>query len=478
MQVPKVRFGKTELQMPILTLGCMRFQQEWGPRVANMNMVDSDCQDNLVRILKRAICEFGINHIETARGYGSSELQLGVALKQLFDTGVVKREDLIIQTKVGACSTAKEFRETLEKSFSLLKLDYIDLFAIHGLNLPHQYDWVFNNGDNGNCMDVIREFVAAGKIRHIGFSTHAPADLIRKCIETDAFSYVNLHYHYFGSYTTTGFGPSKGNLDNIRLLKEKDMGVFSISAYDKGGKLYQPSNKLRSLTLPDLEPIAFGTAWLWTHDQHEGSPIHTTVCGAARPADLDQGAVAAYQLSQDSDKFRAKVQVVTARLEQAKLDALGQEWLDTCYDGIPKSHESKFAVEHNQILWCYNLIKAFGMHAFAKDRYGSLQGNRSKWDKSLPLNDAIDKVGRIGWGYVPGLSLDPDEDYSEDFLNVPSANDAKVKEAEAFVQKWCQTPSAPKSGETKLDQDSPPVEWQDAYMMKPWVDFPDRPSRA
>ncbi len=26
-QVPKVRFGKTELQMPIATLGCMRFQQ-------------------------------------------------------------------------------------------------------------------------------------------------------------------------------------------------------------------------------------------------------------------------------------------------------------------------------------------------------------------------------------------------------------------------------------------------------------------
>ena len=455
----------------------MRFQQEWGPRVANMNMVSSDCQDNLVRILKRAICDFGINHIETARGYGSSELQLGVALKQLFDTGVVQRQDLVIQTKVGACATAKEFRETLEKSFSLLKVDYIDLFAFHGLNMPHHYDWVFNNGENGNCIDVVREFVAAGKIRHVGFSTHGPEDLIRKLIETDAFSYVNLHYTYFGSYTTTGYGPSKGNLDNIRLLNEKDMGVFIISVYDKGGKMYQPSNKLRSLTLPDMEPIAFGTAWLWTHDQHEGSAIHTAVCGAARPADLDQGAVAAYQFAKDPAAFYAKVQAVAARLEQAKVDALGREWLDTCYDGVPKSHTSKFSVEHNQIIWCYNMIKAFGMYAFAKDRYGSLENNRAKWDKSLSVDAAIDKVGRGSWGYVPGLSLDPEEDYSEDFVKVPDSNKAMVKEAEAFVHKWCQKPKEDKKKSDEM-KDQPPVEWHDAYMMKPWVDFPDRPSQA
>jgi uncharacterized protein len=461
--------------MPILTLGCMRFQQEWGPRITNMNMVGSDCQDNLVRILKRAICDFGINHIETARGYGSSELQLGVALKQLFDSGVVNRQDIILQTKVGACSTAAEFRRTLETSFALLQVDYVDLFSFHGLNLPHQYDWVFNNGLNGNCIDVVKEYVAAGKIRHVGFSTHAPEDLIRKLIETDAFSYVNLHYHYFGSYTTTGYGPSKGNLDNIRLLNEKDMGVFVISAYDKGGKLYQPSNKLRALTLPEMEPIAFGTAWLWTHDRHQGSVIHTTVCGAARPADLDQGAVAAYQFGKDPESYYSKVSAVLGRLEQAKIDALGQDWLDTCYDGILKSHESKFMVEHNQIIWCYNVIKAFGMYAFAKDRYWSLESNREKWDKTITTEAAVDKIGRIGWGYVPGLSLVPDEeDYTEDFTLVPDKNKELVLQAESFVHKYLKKPSPGK----KADEIELPIEWQDSYVMKPWTDFPDRPSRG
>jgi predicted aldo/keto reductase-like oxidoreductase len=91
IKVPKVPFGKTGLQMPIVTLGCMRFQQEWGSRITNMNQVGGDCQDNLLAILKAAVVGYGMTHIETARGYGSSELQLGVALKQLFLTNQVKR---------------------------------------------------------------------------------------------------------------------------------------------------------------------------------------------------------------------------------------------------------------------------------------------------------------------------------------------------------------------------------------------------
>lgn len=211
--------------MPVATLGTMRFQRKWGPTIQDMNQVPADCQDNLVRTLKRAICDFGMNHIETARGYGSSELQLGVALKQLMDTGIVQRKDLIIQTKVAPFAKAQDFKDTLDKSMKLLQVDYLDLFAFHGCNLPHQYGWVFGHDDEpeGN-MKVVREYVKAGKIRHVGFSTHGPEDVIRKFIETDAFDYVNLHFHYFGSYTTTGVGPYHGNLGNVKLLNEKDMG--------------------------------------------------------------------------------------------------------------------------------------------------------------------------------------------------------------------------------------------------------------
>ncbi len=213
--------------MPIVTLGTMRFQQSWnmGPNpVLNMDQVTEDCQTNLKKIIRYSVNHLGMNHIETARGYGSSELQIGAALKSLFDDGEMKREDLIIQTKVGAFPTAKQFRQKLEESFKNLQLDYIDLFSFHGLNMNKHYDLLFNNGENGNCYDVVEEYVKSGKIRHVGFSTHGAVDVIKRFIETDKFEYVNLHYHFYGSYTATGGGNSGGNLDNIKLLNKKDMG--------------------------------------------------------------------------------------------------------------------------------------------------------------------------------------------------------------------------------------------------------------
>jgi len=308
IRVPTVRFGKTELQMPIATLGCMRFQQEWGPRVTKMNQVDADCQDNLLAILKQAV-RYGMVHIETARGYGCSELQIGVALMQMFLTGLVRREDLIIQTKIAPNQDPKAFRKDLETSFANLQVEYLDLFAFHGLHTNDQLKWIFGDAytdvndddgeedegddddddDNGadttkeTCMSIIQEYVQAGKIRHVGFSSHASTEFILKCIDTDEFEYVNLHYHgYFGSYTASGRGhDGNGNLDCVKRLAEKDMGIFIISPFDKGGRLYDPSRKLRKLTLPEFEPMQFQCNFIWNlhrlQDNEALPQLHTFV---------------------------------------------------------------------------------------------------------------------------------------------------------------------------------------------------------
>lgn len=63
-----------------------------------------------------------------------------------------------------------------------------------------------------------------------------------------------------GSYTASGDGdgPDEGNRGNIRLAHEHDMGVFAISAYDKGGRLYTPSHLSRELMMPEMEPMEYG----------------------------------------------------------------------------------------------------------------------------------------------------------------------------------------------------------------------------
>lgn len=139
-QVPKVRFGKTELQMPIITCGGMRFQSTWLPdfvpilRPSRKTVLSSPSQTNIKNCLK-ACLKLGINHFETARIYGTSEYQMVDALYELMQEGEIKRKDFILQTKI-----VDRDRETFLKYFNQSwanieeKMEYIDLLSIHGVS--------------------------------------------------------------------------------------------------------------------------------------------------------------------------------------------------------------------------------------------------------------------------------------------------------------------------------------------------------
>lgn len=243
--------------------------------------------------------------------------------------------------------------------------------------------------------------------------------------------------------------------------------AFVISIADKGGKVYAPSRKLRSLTLPDMEPIAYGSAAMWNlHEMDaEKAPVHTFSVGAARSVDLDQFAVAAYL--QGKGELLSKTKAIKARMEKAVIDTLGQDWVDTCSQGLVPCTKSNYGIQHNQMIHLYNIINAWGLHGYSKDRFKAFENNSKKSDPALSLQENIEKVGLISWGYMPGFQPEVGKDYFvDDLAGVPEKNRARVKEAYEFVHKWCN------SGE---DGDAPPKEWTTAYEMKPWKDFPDRP---
>ncbi|MFS8802724.1 aldo/keto reductase, partial [Synechococcus sp. R60.2] len=118
------RFGRTELSMPVLSCGGMRYQHSW--QDTPWSGIPAASQQNLEATIRRAL-EVGINHIETARGYGTSEMQLGRILP------LFPRQDLIVQTKIGPSADPQQFLAKFEQSMSYLNLDYVDLLAIHGL---------------------------------------------------------------------------------------------------------------------------------------------------------------------------------------------------------------------------------------------------------------------------------------------------------------------------------------------------------
>src|SRR5208337_4156865 len=100
------RFGRTELEMPVISCGGMRYQFKW--QDVEPAEIPRDNQENLEATIHRAL-ELGINHIETARGYGSSEMQLGAVLPTL------PREKIIVQTKVSPREDVGDFLRTFDQ---------------------------------------------------------------------------------------------------------------------------------------------------------------------------------------------------------------------------------------------------------------------------------------------------------------------------------------------------------------------------
>ena len=280
------RFGRTGIQVSVFSCGGMRAQQSW----QRGKPVSDDNQRNFDAVVSRALA-LGINHFETARGYGTSEAQFGPALARH------PRDAFVLQTKARPTEDPAQFEANLEESFALLGVQTLDLFSFHGLNTPACVDQTLRAG---GCWEVADRFKRAGRIRHIGFSTHAPTRLIVDAIRSDRFDYVNLHYYYI----------LQDNYPALRAAAERDLGVFIISPTDKGGRLHKAPPKLRALCAP-LSPLVFNDAWCLAH-----ADIHTLSLGAARPSDFDEHLQALPLL----DTAPVVLPPIVARLEAAYRD--------------------------------------------------------------------------------------------------------------------------------------------------------------
>lgn len=341
------RFGKTNLQIPVFSCGGMRYQQSWN----DADKFTDDSQKNLEATIRRSI-ELGINHIETARGYGTSEEQLGQVLPKL------PREKIIVQTKVGPEASVGDFLRNFDKSMRLLKLDYVDLFALHGINNEERLRWSVRPG---GCMDAALKLKVQGRVRHIGFSTHGSLKTILCTLADGRFEYVNLHWYYVNQF----------NWPAVQLATKLDMGVFIISPSDKGGKLYAPSEKLLKFTAP-LSPMVFNDAWCLSHPE-----IHTLSVGAARPTDFDEHLKALPLLAPGFDTH-AVVGPIEARLNN-ELDAImGAEWMKRWHEGLPEWDGVPGEVNIFEILRLRNFVKSFDMLEYGKMRY-NLLGNADHW---------------------------------------------------------------------------------------------------
>ncbi len=347
------RFGRTNLKIPVLSLGGMRFQKSWDQ--LDFSEVSNEEQNKVENILDHAT-QYGLSHVETAKYYGTSEVQLGMCFKN------TKKIPNIIQTKIPPNSDPEIFERDVLSSIEKLKVKKIDLLAIHGINTDEHLHQAIQDG---GCIDILRSFQKENLIGSIGFSTHGKSTLIEKAISTNLFDYVNLHWYFINQENTKA----------INLANKHDLGVFIISPTDKGGHLHTPSRKMLEFCKP-LHPIVFNDLFCLRNQN-----VHTLSVGVAKETDFALHLEAVSLLS-ESEKYVPKI---INKLRQESINSLGLEWHQNWNRNLPSWECTPGNINIPVLLWLSNLIDWLGMEGYARARY-QLLGNGSHWFPGFNAN--------------------------------------------------------------------------------------------
>jgi aryl-alcohol dehydrogenase-like predicted oxidoreductase len=144
--IEKRPFGRTGHQSTVTLFGAAA--------LARASQADADrALDVLLR--------HGVNHIDTAEGYGDSELRIGPWMAR-------HRKDFFLATKTRS-RTGPEARENIHRSLERLRVDHVDLIQLHSLGHPD--DWDVAMGPGG-ALEAAVEARRQGLVRFIGVTGH------------------------------------------------------------------------------------------------------------------------------------------------------------------------------------------------------------------------------------------------------------------------------------------------------------------
>jgi len=169
--------GSTGLLVSCLGLGTVKIGRNQGVKYpAGFDLPD----DSSVSSLLEKALELGINLIDTAPAYGSSEERLGRLLPD--------REKWIVCSKVGEefvngqsifDFSGSNVRTSIERSLRRLKTDYLDIVLVHSDGNDME---IINNGE---CLQELARLKEKGLIRCFGMSTKTVAGGVAAVQQTD-----------------------------------------------------------------------------------------------------------------------------------------------------------------------------------------------------------------------------------------------------------------------------------------------------
>jgi len=161
--------------------------------------------------------KMGYRFIDTAQAY-RNEKAVGEGIDEAINSGIVKREELIVATKVFPASIRpKAARRAIYKSQKKLKLDYIDLMYVH-------YPAFVLGYSHRRTLGVFSELVDEGIVNHIGvsnFTIKMMEDAIESC---DKPIFANQIEHH----------PYLQQKELMEFLKQKNIALISYSPLGRG----------------------------------------------------------------------------------------------------------------------------------------------------------------------------------------------------------------------------------------------------
>ena len=128
--------------------------------------------------------EGGVDFIDTARAYTTSEHRIGLALKET-------EKRVFLATKSNE-KTSDRVAANLETSLKELQRDYIDIYQCHGIKDEEDYKRLIRSGGVYNFLQKKKE---EGIIGHIGATSHN-LDLVDKIIDDRLFETIMICFSF------------------------------------------------------------------------------------------------------------------------------------------------------------------------------------------------------------------------------------------------------------------------------------------
>jgi uncharacterized protein len=165
----KIRLGKTNLMVTRVGFGGIPIQRL--------------TEEGAVEVVKRCL-DHGINYLDTANAYSTSERRIGKAIAG-------RRDGLVLATK-STQRNREGIVEHLENSLKQLGVDHIDLYQFHAVSDFKSLDMVL---DPEGPRAALEEAKQAGKIGHIGITSHQ-IDVAKKAVESGRFESIMFPFNF------------------------------------------------------------------------------------------------------------------------------------------------------------------------------------------------------------------------------------------------------------------------------------------